>query len=124
MTDANGDTVLLVGGGSELVVFPQGDLLYPLIKRIESDSGTKRNCERAGIANRTHCKNFIRNIVQCNDEDEIVFCGTNAFKPKLYSVNLRELVGNNSRYSEQSGTGVCPSSPMTSRQANKYGAKN
>ena len=112
--DSSGEYVLLVGGGSELVIFSKGDLAAPVVKRIEPDKITKRTCERTGET-ATNCNNFIRSISKCEGRDEIAFCGTNAFKPKFYSVTLANLYKDNPEFNVRSGDAICPSSATTSR---------
>jgi len=120
--DKQNEIVLLVGGSSELIVFQNGDLNVPFQKRIQSELSTRRNCERAGT-NPVHCKNFIQNILACDENNDVLFCGTNAFKPLLYSASLDQLGENKTIFTEHSGIGLCPSSPTTSRQANKITKK-
>jgi len=111
--DSSGENVLLVGGGSELIIFPGGDLGAPVVQRIEPDKMTKRTCERTGEM-ATNCNNFIRSISKCEGRDEIAFCGTNAFKPKFYSVTLTNLYKDNPEFNVRSGDAICPSSATTS----------
>ena len=74
------------------------------------------NCKRAGTYEISHCKNFIKHLNICDEKDQIIFCGTNAFNPKLYSIGLSELSSNSSQLQTSNGKN-CPSSPLTSRKS-------
>ena len=104
------EVTLVVGGSSELIVFQGGNLNDPSRRSIASDSSTKRDCERAGIANPVHCKNFIQNIFSCGEN--ILFCGTNAFNPRLYTVPINNLANNQT--ADDGGQEIVNSIPISS----------
>ena len=83
--------------------------LSPIKKTYESDATTRRDCVRSGLADSSSCENFLGTLLYCPKSRKVEFCGTNAFKPILYSKKL----GISENVQKFDGEKACPSSPDT-----------
>ena len=62
---------------------------------------------RSGLADSSSCENFLGTLLYCQKSRKVEFCGTNAFKPILYSKKL----GSSENVQKFDGEKACPSSP-------------
>ena len=91
-----------------LYEFKNADLsLSPTKRTYESDATTRRDCVRSGLADSSSCENFLGTLLYCPKSRKVEFCGTNAFKPILYSKKL----GSSENVQKFDGEKACPSSP-------------